>query len=62
VHVWELDLTPEQVQDLADAMGELLTASVGLELRFRLRLELSGVAGSDHSLVDRVGSILKNIT
>jgi hypothetical protein len=38
----EADLRPNEIQDLGDAMGDLLQAADGHELQFHLRVTLAG--------------------
>jgi hypothetical protein len=38
----EAELQPNELQDLADQIGELVKLTVGLELTLRVRLEIGG--------------------
>ncbi len=42
VLVTEADLQPNQIQDLADAIADIKNAAAGIDLKFRLRIELGG--------------------
>ncbi len=42
VYVAEADLQPSQIQDLAEVMGDLLSAAAGNDLKFHVRIELNG--------------------
>jgi len=59
VLVAEAELRPSQIQDLSETIGDLLSASVGHDLKFRLRVELS--AGKDGSPADDVATKIKKI-
>ncbi len=59
VHVAEADLRPGQIQDLAEILGELGNAAIGADLKYRIRIELSGNPSKD--ILDRVGKILEKI-
>lgn len=47
----EAELMPSELQDLADALGEILKAGVGLDLRFVLRLELPNGTGTPEQIM-----------
>ncbi|MEW5869079.1 MAG: DUF499 domain-containing protein [Chloroflexota bacterium] len=58
VRVAEADLRPSEIQDLADAMGELTAAAAGNELKFHLRIELGGAAPAPEDVVKKVNKVL----
>ena len=58
VRVAEADLRPNDIQDLADAMGELTAAAAGNELKFHLRIELGGAAPASEDVVKKVNTVL----
>jgi hypothetical protein len=53
VRVAEADLRPNEIQDLADVIGELTSAAVGSNLKFHLRIELDGDGQPQDDVVDR---------
>jgi hypothetical protein len=55
------ELRPSEIQDLADVIGELLSAAVGYDLGFYLRVELKGNAQVPASVVERVNQILAGV-
>jgi hypothetical protein len=60
--VAEAELRPSEIQDLADAMGEIRTATAGLDVTFRVRIEVSGEAASSDGIAERLNEILKGIS
>ncbi len=58
-HVIEADLRPNELQDLADTLGELGNASAGVDLKYRVRIELGGNPSKD--VLERVNKILQKI-
>ena len=59
VFVAEAELEPNQIQDLAEEMGEILGATAGHDLKFRLRIELDGKTPID--VVTKINQQLKTI-
>jgi hypothetical protein len=53
------DLRPNELQDLADALGELGTTASGADLKYHLRIELSGKPSKD--TLDGLNKILQRI-
>lgn len=62
VFMAEADLRPNQIQDLADQLGELTKATVGLELKFKLRIEIGGKSRAADGVVKGVNAILSEIS
>jgi hypothetical protein len=60
--VAEAELQPSEIQDLADQVGELKKAAAGLELKFTVRLEISGPGMSDESVVAKLNDLLKAVS
>jgi hypothetical protein len=58
VRVAEADLRPNEIQDLADVIGELTAAAAGTELKFHLRIELGGAAPASDEVVKKVNAVL----
>jgi hypothetical protein len=61
VHVAEAELQPDQIQDLAEKLPELLHATAGLELRLRLRVELGGDSPPSDDNLEEIRGILEEI-
>jgi hypothetical protein len=61
VRVGEADLSPGQVQDLAEVMGDLLKAKAGHELTFHLRVEIAGKQPPPDSVVEAINEVLKHV-
>ncbi|MCR4442858.1 MAG: DUF499 domain-containing protein [Peptococcaceae bacterium] len=61
VKVAEAELRPNEIQDLADVIGELVAATVGLELTFKLRVELAGTPELPDEVVARVNELLAGV-
>jgi hypothetical protein len=61
IRIAEADLRPNEIQDLADAMGELTAAAVGYDLKFHLRIELGGNSQPTDKTVERINKILKEV-
>ncbi len=57
--VAEADLQPSQIQDLAEAMGDLLKAAVGYEINFHLRIELDRNVPKE--VVNKVNELLSDV-
>ena len=55
----EAELQPNELQDLADEMGNLLGLIAGLDISFRLRIELDHQSPQD--VVNRVNNALMEI-
>lgn len=60
VRIAEADLTSNQIQDIADQMGNITSATIGYDLRFHLRLELHG-SDVPQEVIDRLNEILIEI-
>jgi len=58
----EAEMKPNEIQDLADKMGELLKARGGCELAFRLRVELSGKEPPPDAVVEAINSVLRDVS
>lgn len=57
----EARLQPSQIQDLADAMGELLKARQNYDLGFVVHVDLSGKEAPSDGVVADVNRVLKNV-
>jgi hypothetical protein len=62
VRVGEAELKPNEVQDLAEVVGDLKAASVGLSLKLSFRVELSGDPPPSDATVTKVNSILSRVS
>jgi hypothetical protein len=61
VHIAEADLKPNQIQDLADIVADLVHAAAGHDLKFRVRIELrSGDLKSTDTLT-KINKALKEV-
>ncbi|OGK75197.1 MAG: hypothetical protein A2X53_06550 [Candidatus Rokubacteria bacterium GWA2_70_23] len=61
VLVAESEVRPNEIQDLADQVGELVKLAIGLELKFALRVELGGAARPSTELLAKINEILRAI-
>ena len=59
IYIAEADLRPNELQDLADSLGDLGKAAEGLNLKYHIRIELSRDPSKD--IVERVNKILQKI-
>jgi hypothetical protein len=57
----EAALSPAQVQDLADHVGELVRLAAGLNLRLHVRVQVGGPAPPPAEAITRLNRILKEI-
>ena len=57
--VAEAELSSSQIQDLAEAMGEILNAAAGGEMKFNLRVELKKTASKE--LLAKLNNLLKEV-
>ncbi|MBI3795502.1 MAG: ATP-binding protein [Deltaproteobacteria bacterium] len=62
VLVAEADLRPNEIQDLADQVAAIAKAAVGLDLKFRLRVELGGGSRPSDEVVASINQLLQEIS
>ena len=62
VLVAEAEFQPNQIQDLAEQVADIKKAAVGLELKFRLRIELGGVQSPSDEPVMQINQMLEEIS
>ncbi len=58
----EAELQPNQIQDLAEQIADIKKAAVGLDLKFRIRIELGGVLSPSAEPVVKINQILEEIS
>jgi hypothetical protein len=58
----EADLRPNQIQDLADVVGDLTKAAAGHELKLHLHIELGGEEPPPDRTVEEVNKILRTVS
>ena len=61
VRVAEAELKPNQLQDLADIVGDLVHAAVGHDLKFRVRVELRSTDSKSEETVGKINKALKEV-
>jgi len=61
VRAVEAEFSSSEIQDLADNVSELMTASIGHDLKFRVRIELGGEKPPSDEAVAKVNAVLKQI-
>jgi hypothetical protein len=61
VLVAEATLRANEFQALADQIPEIVKSTVGLDLLFRLQVELSGRSLPSRELVERLNRLLKKV-
>lgn len=59
--VAQAELRPDEIQNLAESMGDLLKATAGLDLKFSLRIELSGDGEVGSETTDKVNDVLAEV-
>jgi len=62
VLVAETDLRLNEIQDLADSIATIGQAAVGFDLKFHLRLELSGASRPPDDVVTKINLLLQDIS
>jgi len=60
--VAEAELRLNELQDLADSIASIRQAAVGFDLKFRLRLELSGASRPPDDVVAKINLLLQDIS
>jgi hypothetical protein len=55
-------LQVNQIQDLADALPEIKNATAGIDLKFRLRIELGGKSRPPQEAIDLINQLLRDIS
>jgi len=60
--VVRFQLEPDQIQDLAEKLPDLLHAAAGLELRLRLRVELGGDSAPPNDKLAEIQRLLEEIS
>jgi predicted AAA+ superfamily ATPase len=61
VRVAEADFASGEIQDLADNVSDLMKASIGCELKFKLRIEIGGDPPPSEETVAKVNAVLQRI-
>jgi hypothetical protein len=54
-------MRPSEIQDLADHLGDIQKAAVGLELKFRIRVEVGGKNKPTPEMVNTINEKLKEV-
>ena len=54
-------LSLSETQDLAEQIGDIVHQAAGTELAFSLTITLSGAAGLDRTVVERINEILRGV-
>ncbi len=62
VRVGEAELKLNEIQDLADVVGDLKSAVVGLNLRVAVRIELSGDQPPSDDVIEKVNRVLSAVS
>lgn len=60
--VAEAVLQPSQIQDLADQIGEIAKAAVGLNPKFKLTIELDESGQASKETIARINQLLEDIS
>jgi len=60
--VAEAPLQVEEIQDLYDQLGDLVKATVGLNLRFHVRIELGPASRTSDETIDKVNDLLSEVS
>lgn len=59
--VAQAELRPDEIQNMAESMGDLLKAAAGLKLKFSLRIELSGDGEIGNETAGKVNDVLAEV-
>ena len=62
VHVATAYLKPNQIQDLADQIGEIGTTAVGHDLKVQVRIELGGKTPVPEDLITKINGLLHDVS
>ena len=62
VRVGEAELKLNEIQDLADVVGDLKSAVVGLNLKVTVRIELSGDQPPSDDVIEKVNRVLSTVS
>lgn len=62
VLVAEAELATNEIQDLAEVIGNIRSAAAGHELKFRLRIELGSPTHPPAEVVEKVDEILADVS
>ena len=62
VRVAEADLKVNEIQDLADAIGELVKLATGHELKLGIRIEIGGDSSPSDELIRKLNEIMKDVS
>lgn len=62
IRVAEADLRPNEIQDLADVIGDLSAAAVGHPLIFHLKVELGEGSQPLDQVIEKINNILKDVS
>jgi hypothetical protein len=62
VRVGEAELRPNELQDMAEVVGDLRAASVGLNLKLSMRIELSGDPPPSDATVAKINEVLSKVS
>lgn len=60
--VAEADLPPKQIQDLAEAIADIKNADAGIDLKFKLRIELGGESRLPNEAIAQINQLLRDIS
>ncbi len=60
-HVAQAELRPDEIQNLAESMGDLLKATAGLDMKFRVRIELSGDGDVSNETLAKINEVLAEV-
>jgi hypothetical protein len=60
--VAEAELRLNELQDLADSLATIRQAAVGFDLKFCVRLELSGTSRPPDDVVAKINGLLQEIS
>ena len=62
VHVATAYLKPNQIQDLAEQIGEIGTTAVGHDLKVQVRIELGGKTPVPKDLITKINGLLHDVS
>ena len=62
IRIAEAELSPSEVQDLADAIHKLIADAAGQQIKFVVRVEVGGTSAVSEDLITKLNDTLRSIS